>query len=46
MLAIKFVLGYKLHISPLDLDQMDYQEVVYLNDELIQLLTELKNKRK
>ena len=31
LLGIEFILALELHISPRDLDEMDYAEVVYLN---------------
>jgi len=39
MLKVAFILALRLHISPADLDNMDYAEVKYLHDELARFLS-------
>ena len=45
LLSTAFVLARELHISPLDLEQMDFQEVKYYNDELTRYLQEKMNQQ-
>ena len=45
LLAVAFTLARELHISPADLDKMDFQEVKFYNDELTKYLQEKINKQ-
>lgn len=39
-MQVGFTLARELHISPLELERMDFQEVKYLSDELTKYLNE------